>query len=215
MMQRCAAGMIQLLTGVVARWQGCAPDPRPRIYFANHTSNLDAPVLWAALPHSLRLLTRPVAARDYWDAGPCRRYLAHHVLRALLIERKTPTARDNPVDQMAAVLQSGSSLILFPEGGRCTGGEMAPFKSGLFHLAVKLPDVELIPVLLDNLNRMLPKGEILPVPLIASATFGAALPLAAGESREQFLARARDAVRNLRNPADEEAQFQLKVEGNV
>ncbi len=201
MKQRCAAAAVRLLTGVVARWQGSEPAPHPRIYFANHTSNLDAPAIWAALPHGLRKVTRPVAARDYWDAGPCRRYLARSVMQALLIERQTPTARDNPVEQMAAAIREGSSLILFPEGGRCCAAEPAAFKSGLYHLARKLPDVELIPVLLDNLNRMLPRGEFLPVPLIASATFGPAIQLEPEECREAFLTRARAAVLQLREPA--------------
>lgn len=203
MKQQCLAGLIRLSTGVVAHWQGCTPESRPRIYFANHTSNLDGPVIWSALPGALRRTTRPVAARDYWDAGPCRRYLSQSVMRALLIERKTPTARDNPVDQMAAAITEGASLILFPEGSRGCGVEPAPFRSGLFHLARRLPEVELIPVLLDNLNRMLPKGEFLPVPLIASATFGAAVTLEPGEPRDVFLVRARAALIALRRSSTE------------
>jgi len=193
------AAVVRLITGVVARWHGCEPDTRPRIYFANHTSNLDAPTLWAALPDAVRAVTRPVAARDYWAADRIRRYLAEQVLHALLIERKAPTARDNPISQMVDAIGSTGSLILFPEGGRFPGPDPMPFKSGLYHLAKKRPDVEFVPVLLDNMNRILPKGEFLPVPLIASATFGTPLRLEEGEARDTFLERARAAVIALRS----------------
>lgn len=190
---------VRLLCGTQARWQGCAPDPRPRIYFANHTSNLDALVIWAALPPALRALTRPVAARDYWQRGPLRRYLAHHVFHAVLIERRKPTVHDNPLEDMLAAMGDRHSLIIFPEGGRCPGPEPSPFKSGLHHLARRRPDVELVPVYLENLNRVLPKGEFLPVPMLCSLTVGQPLERRDGEAKADFLERARLAVWNLRH----------------
>ncbi len=198
MTSQLVAAFFRLLTGVTAHWRGCAPDLCQRIYFANHSSNLDAPTLWAALPAQLRELTCPVAARDYWTAGRLRQYLAVKVFNAVLIERKAPTARDNPIEDMLKAMGERRSLILFPEGGRFPGPDPVEFKSGLFHLAKKRPELELVPVLLDNLNRVLPKGELLPVPLIASATFGAPLHLETGEPRNEFLTRARQAIIDLR-----------------
>jgi 1-acyl-sn-glycerol-3-phosphate acyltransferase len=188
----------KLISGANVRWVGCAPDVRQRIYFANHTSNLDAVVIWASLPSAVRALARPVAARDYWIKDPLRRHLANHVLNAVLIERKQPTTHDNPLTDMLAALGDRHSLIIFPEGGRQTNGEMAPFKGGLFHLAKDRPDVELVPVLIENLNRILPKGEFLPVPLLGSVSFGAPMKLEAGEGKSQFLERAQGAVKALR-----------------
>lgn len=191
--------LVRLLCGTRARWLGCDPLPRQRIYFANHTSNLDALVIWAALPPSLRAWTRPVAARDYWMRGPVRRYLAHRVFHALLIERRKPTVHDNPLEDMVAALGERHSLILFPEGTRGVGPEPGPFKSGLHHLARRRPDVELVPVYLENLNRVLPKGEVLPVPMLCSLTLGQPLEWNDTESRADFLERARLAVWNLRH----------------
>ncbi|MFV0443173.1 MAG: lysophospholipid acyltransferase family protein [Planctomycetaceae bacterium] len=199
MIDRLISGSTCLLTGAMPLWKGCGPDLKPRIYFANHTSHLDALVIWSCLPAELRRLTRPVAARDFWTAGRWRRYAAEQVFRAVLIERKKPTRHDNPIDDMLAALGDNGSLILFPEGGRHDGPDPVDFKSGLFHLAKKRPDVELVPVLLDNLNRILPKGEVLPLPLICSVTFGTPLRLETDESRDQFLQRARQAVIDLRN----------------
>ena len=190
--------LARLVSGANIRWSGCAPDTRQRIYFANHTSNLDALVLWAVLPPDVRSLTRPVAARDYWAAGKIRFHVAENIFHAILIERKRPTARDNPIEQILSEMGDKRSIIIFPEGGRFSGPEPMPFKGGLYHLARKRPDVELVPVLMDNLNRILPKGEVLPVPLIGHVTFGAPMRLLPDETKPSFLERARTEVIRLR-----------------
>lgn len=190
--------LVRLLTGVRARWaEGAEPTDRQRIYFANHSSNLDAVVIWAALPAALRYRTRPVAAQDYWLKSAIRRYLAQRVLKAVLIERKNVTVKTNPLRPMLAALEEGSSLILFPAGGRADGAELAPFKGGIHHLASHRPDVELVPAWIDNVNRVLPKGEILPVPMLGSVTIGPPVHLREGETREAFLERARAALKAL------------------
>lgn len=197
-MSAFVAFVVRLLTGLQARWLNIEPVDRQRIYFANHTSTLDAAVLWAALPENLRVKTRPVAAKDYWTTSALRRWLADRIFRALLIERKKVTAENNPLTGMLAVLDAGESLIIFPEGGRFSGPEPQRFKGGLYHLAKDRPGVELVPVYLENLNRILPKGEFLAVPLMGSLTLGAPLRLEPGETKQAFLERARAAVWNLR-----------------
>lgn len=188
--------LAKMISGANARWVGCEPDTKQRIYFANHTSHLDSLVLWAVLPPEVRALTRPVAARDYWTEGRLRRHLAEKVFHAILIERKKPTAQDNPIEQILEAMGETGSIIIFPEGGRFSGPDPMPFKSGLYHLAQKRPVVELVPVLMDNLNRILPKGEVLPVPLLGSVTFGTPIQLREGESKSTFLERAwRDVVK--------------------
>lgn len=209
------ATFIRWTTGARARWAGIEPLNESgvlpqRIYFANHTSNLDAPVIWASLPKQLRVRTRPVAAKDYWLGGPLRRFLATKVFRAVLIERKKVTVSSNPMVAMEEVLDQGDSLIIFPEGGRFSDedGEMGEFKPGLWHLARKHPGVQLVPVHLENLNRIMPKGNLLIVPLLASVTFGAPVEFVDGEPRVEFLSRAREAVANLefRGQVDEKQE---------
>lgn len=195
------ARAVRLLAGASVRWVGCRPDAlRQRIFFANHTSHLDAVVLWAALRPAVRARTYPVAARDYWDADPVRRFLAHRVLHAVLIDRHRVSAHGhNPLQPLLDALADGrGSLILFPEGTRGRGPEAGPFKGGLFHLAKHCPDVELIPTFLENLNRILPKGELLPVPLLGGLSFGAPVRIEVGETKADFLTRARAAVNGLR-----------------
>lgn len=190
--------LVQLLCGARARWLGTDPDTRQRIYFANHTSHLDVVVLWAALPPPVRALVRPVAARDYWTQSRLHLHLATHVFNALLIERRKVTIHENPLKDMLEALGQHHSLIVFPEGGRFPGPEPKPFKSGLYHLAKRRPDIELVPVLLENLNRILPKGEVLPVPLLGSITIGYPIRLLEDEAKSEFLERARRAVWDLR-----------------
>jgi 1-acyl-sn-glycerol-3-phosphate acyltransferase len=189
----------RLLSGATVRWIDSQPDACQRVYFANHTSHLDAIVLWSALPSGIRALTRPVAAKDYWNAGPARRFMAHKVFNALLIDRTEIKVHQSPVDIMIREIGDVHSLVVFPEGGRSTGREVGQFKSGLYYLCKKRPDLELIPVYIDNMNRILPRGEVLPVPLLTSISFGPPMWLEAGEPKNDFLERARDAVLRLKD----------------
>lgn len=192
------AAIARLLSGATTRWIDCQPDTCQRVYFANHTSHLDALVVWSSLPPEVRNLTRPVAAKDYWEKGAVRQYLAKHVFDALLIDRKEIKVHQSPVDLMLRAIGNTQSLIVFPEGHRNTGSELQEFKSGLYYLAKKRPDLELVPVHIDNLNRVLPRGEFLPVPLLSCITFGSPIWLEHKEPKVDFLNRAREAVKRLK-----------------
>jgi len=188
------ASFIRLIAGVYLQDNLTTPKTG-RIYFANHSSHLDFLVIWAVLPASLRKRTRPVAAADYWNRGALRRYLANGLFRAVLINRESVRKGNNPVEIMAKALKDGEDLILFPEGTRSLDGKIQDFKSGLFHLVREHPEVELVPVYLENLNRILPKGEFLPVPILGRVAFGATLPgFAKEETKTEFLTRCRDAL---------------------
>ena len=193
-------GFVKLLVGAYARWIGSTPTPAQRIYFANHTSHIDTLAIWSALPRSLRRVTRPVAALDYWGRG-VRRYIATHALGAVLIDRARQDPNADPLDPLRTALRGGDSLIIFPEGTRGASATPAPFRQGIFKLASEFPAVELIPVYLDNLHRSLPKGAHLPVPMVCTVRFGAPLARIAEEPRDDFLVRARDAVIGLSSPA--------------
>jgi 1-acyl-sn-glycerol-3-phosphate acyltransferase len=200
MLAESLAAFARIVSGTRPRWVGIAPDRRQRVYYANHTSHLDALVIWAVLPPDIRRRTRPVAARDYWMGGRIRRHLATKVFNAVLVDRAPADYHHSPLDDMVAALEEGSSLILFPEGQRGTGTEVKDFRAGLYHLAERRPDVELVPVYLTNLNRVMPRGAHLPVPLQSEAIFGAPLFLEPGESKSAFLVRSRNALMSLRAP---------------
>lgn len=195
---RLLAAFAQMMSGARPRWVGCRPEIRQRVYFANHTSHMDALVIWAVLPREVRRVTRPVAARDYWMAGRIRRHLATREFNAVLIERAPTGYHHNPVDDLVEALGSSYSLIFFPEGQRGREPEPRPFRSGLYHLAQRRPDIELVPVYLSNLDRVMPRGSLIPMPLQSEVVFGPPLWLAAGEPKVDFLQRAREAVMSLR-----------------
>lgn len=181
----------RFVTAPRALWQGIEPTHAQRIYFANHSSNGDFVLIWTVLPAALRARTRPVAALDYWLKSPLRAFIGREVFNAVLIDRRPEARTEDPVAQMAAALDEGSSLILFPEGGRNSGETpLLPFKSGLYHLARTRPNIDMVPVWINNLNHVMPKGKVVPLPLICTLTFGAALRLDPNESKEAFLSRA-------------------------
>jgi 1-acyl-sn-glycerol-3-phosphate acyltransferase len=191
------AFVARLITGAQGHWKGCPPEALQRIYFANHQSHLDWVLIWAALPGELRARTRPIAARDYWTASPFKHWLTREVFNAVYVSRQRTDDQD-PLEPLIHALQAGDSLVIFPEGTRNQTGVPQAFKSGLFYLAEAFPQVQLVPAWIDNVQRVMPKGEVVPVPILCTVTFGAPLSLQAGEDKRDFLDRARDAVVALR-----------------
>lgn len=204
MIRALIAGLARFISGASVFWRDGPPAPGQRVYFANHTSHLDFVVLWSVLPPHVREWTRPVAARDYWEKGAVRRYLAREVFRAVLVDRmgrepgpegegRVAAARDT-IGRLLEEMGSQHSLIVFPEGTRGSGDEVAAFKSGLYHLCRARPELQAVPAYLENLNRILPKGEALPVPMLSRVVFGRPIRCAPKETKTEFLQRARAAV---------------------
>jgi 1-acyl-sn-glycerol-3-phosphate acyltransferase len=203
-------GVVHVFAGVCLKGPGKPLGAgKPCLYFANHTSLGDFLLIWAVMPSGLRRQVRPVAAADFWMASSLRRFIALDVFNALLIERaevgaERPQAleRQGALAMMSESLQQGDSLIFFPEGTRNTTDDcMRPFKAGLFHLAQEHPEVALVPVWLDNIRHVMPKGHRLPVPTLCSVNMG--LPWrcrSAADARrmDAFLDQAQKAVLALR-----------------
>jgi 1-acyl-sn-glycerol-3-phosphate acyltransferase len=192
------SGLAWVVTGVRPIWAGAGPSDRQRIYFANHASHGDFILLAACLDPQARARTRAVAAADYWGKTRVRRFIAEEMLRSVLIHRTWTEPADNPLEAMLAVLRDGHSLIIFPEGTRnMTDEPLLPFRSGLYNMALARPDVELVPCWIENMSRVLPKGHILPVPLLCRVVFGKPVAVGDGEDRHAFLKRAHAALLSL------------------
>lgn len=192
------ATIARLITGAQGHWYGAPPKAEQRIYFANHQSHFDWVLIWASLPRDLRTITRPIAARDYWTSSKLKHWITHEIFNAVYVSRER-SADEDPLEPLMEALRNGDSLVIFPEGTRGNKPEPAAFKAGLYHLAQAFPEVQLIPAWIDNVQRVMPKGEVVPVPILCSVTFGAPLTLLAGEDKRAFLERARNAVLALRS----------------
>jgi len=196
------SAVARLITGAQGHWKGCPPKAEQRIYFANHQSHLDWVLIWAALPSELRSVTRPIAAKDYWTSSPFKHWITREVFNAVYVNRTGPKGPsrvgtddlEDPLEPLADALKNGDSLVIFPEGTRSNKGLPQAFKSGLYHLAEQFPGVQLIPTWIDNVQRVMPKGEVVPVPILCTVTFGAPITLQPGEDKRLFLQRTRDAV---------------------
>ena len=186
------------ITGVSSKQASdLAFSPSNKVYYANHSSHGDFVLVWISLPKTWRMLTQPVAGVDYWLSSKLKAFIAEQVFRVLLIDRQ-----HNPQQAIAAMdaaLKDGKSLILFPEGTRNTTDDqiLLPFKSGLYHLARENEHVEFVPVWINNINKVLPKGKILPIPLLCDVRIGEVIKKLPDEDKSAFLSRTRQALLDL------------------
>lgn len=194
------AVLVRLVTG--ARAEGLPPPPQA-IYFANHSSHLDFITIWATLPADRRSTLRVVAAADYWGKA---RFITS-LFDLFLVDRgrgglvsEVPSPAGGPVPahelrgqtaKLGGVLTANQSLLIFPEGTRGDGENLAEFHAGLARLARAFPEVPVIPVALIHLSKMLPKGKLVPVPMLATASFLPPLVIREEESDDAFSERAR------------------------
>ncbi len=196
-LRQIVAGFIRLYTGV----HGIPPNVLPELPFvviANHSSHLDTMVIWAAVPSGIRSRLRPAGAADYWLATPLRRWFFSTILSGMAIERQHVSRANNPIDDLAETLRSGNGVLIFPEGTRSRDGSLQPFKSGVYHLvrAMEQP-TPVLPIGLQNLQRIMPKGEVLPIPLLCTLRLGETIFLDPDESKEMFLNRCQSAIQRL------------------
>lgn len=197
-------GFARLLTGARGLWHGCEPEMTQRIYFANHASHADFVLVWTTLPPRLQEHTRPVAGADYWNKGRLRRFIIHDVFNGVLIERDRDARTTDPIEQLNDALEAGDSLIVFPEGTRNLDDDsLLAFKSGIYHLARKQPHIELVPTWIENAQRAMPKGHLIPLPLLCSVHYGTPLRGSRQTKRKtlSWPVRARHYLMPRRNPA--------------
>jgi len=190
--------LMALFIGLRVRGREHLPEADPFILVANHSSHLDTAALLSLFPVARLQRIRPCAAADYFERTRTMSWLSRWLFNVLPIRRAgVPAhAEDHPIRLMREALERGESLLLFPEGTRGRGAEMAPFKPGIAWLAEQLPDVPIVPAYLTNMGRALPKGEFLPVPFFCEVRIGA--PFHPRGTREEMLGTVRAAVEALR-----------------
>jgi 1-acyl-sn-glycerol-3-phosphate acyltransferase len=188
---------LRLFIGLRVKGREHLPERDPFILIANHSSHLDTASLLGLFPIARLKRIRPCAAADYFERTRTIAFLSRTLFNILPIRRAGILAEDHPIRRMREALESGDSLLLFPEGTRGRGGEMAPFKPGIAHLMEQLPHVPVVPAYLLNTGRALPKGEFLPVPFFCEVRIGA--PVELSGSRDEVLAGLRRTIEALRD----------------
>jgi 1-acyl-sn-glycerol-3-phosphate acyltransferase len=161
-------------------------DTGPYLFAVNHCSHLDAPLLLAALPRSLRLHLRVAAATDYFFDRPWKGALMKVVLNAFPFVRKGPHCSDS-LEQAKQLLAAGYSVLLFPEGTRSKDGRLQPFKHGIGRLALSgLAPV--VPVWIEGAYAAMPKGARWPRRQRVVVRFGTPLTFSSEESVSAIVA---------------------------
>jgi 1-acyl-sn-glycerol-3-phosphate acyltransferase len=119
------------------------------VYACNHTSYMDTPVIFAALPFQFRIL----AKKELWPIAFIGWYLDRS--GQIPIDTANPRATLSSLGVGVRALRSGMPLFVFPEGGRTSDGELRPFLSGAAYLAIRA-QVPLVPIALSGVYDLLP-----------------------------------------------------------
>jgi len=188
--------LMTLFIGLRVRGREHLPKTEPFILIANHSSHLDTLSLLSLFSLGRLPRLRPVAAADYFQRNKFISVMSRTLFNILPITRKGITPDTNPLPLMEATLRAGQSLIIFPEGTRGMGGELAHFHSGAAHLIERCPDVPVVPAYLVNMGRSLPKGEWIPVPFFCEVRLGE--PRTFHGNCREITAALETAVRQLR-----------------
>ena len=167
----------------------------PFVLVANHSSHLDTVSLLSLFPLRRLRRLRPCAAADYFGRNPVVLGLSRTFFNILPIARAHFRAGEHPIQRMREALERGESLLLFPEGTRGAGSGIGELKAGIAHLCEQVPGLTIVPAYLENMGRVLPKGEYLPVPFFCEVRIGRPRQLTG--TREQMLAELRGEIEAL------------------
>ncbi len=175
------------LAGIRLRVEGADNIPAGVcVFVANHTSNVDPPVIVAAIPRRVAVLTKKQVFRIPIFASALR------AADFIPVDRAVPEAAAAAVDQAVARMRAGLSYLVFPEGSRSSDGRLRAFKKGSFVMAIEA-GAAVVPVSIAGTQMIMTKGEHFMRPGEVVVRFGPAVNAAeySKEQRTELLARVR------------------------
>ena len=171
----------------------------PAILAANHASHVDTILMLALYPSKGLDRVRPAAAADYFLRGGLISWLSNTIIGIVPVARDKAGTGVDVLEPVRAALKAGDIVLIFPEGTRGDGEEMAQLKSGVARLAADVPEAPVYPIWLQGAGRVLPKGEALPVPMNCTVLVGD--PLHWQGDRQAFLDELRGRLEELKAKA--------------
>jgi 1-acyl-sn-glycerol-3-phosphate acyltransferase len=174
-------------------------DPLPSVIFApNHHSHVDTPLVIATVPAEFRRKLVVAAAADYFFDQRVKGTLAALALNAFPIEREVTTRKSS--DELRRLVDTGWSLVIYPEGGRSPDGWGQEFKGGAAYLSART-GAPVVPVFIDGTGSIFGKGMKRPKPGNTKVVFGSPLYPEDGENTRRFNTRIEAAVTALGDEA--------------
>ena len=167
----------------------------PFIAVANHSSHLDAPLMFGSMPREKARYLAAGAAADYFFDVKWRKWLTALFFNAFPVDRAGSRTRPGVSKKL---LDLGVPLLIFPEGGRSKDGTLGRFKAGAAALSMSA-GVPCVPVALVGASAAMPRGRNWPLPgrMPVTVVFGSPMRGLEGESADDFAKRLHDAVRDL------------------
>ena len=153
------------------------------IIVSNHNSHLDTMTILSSLPASVLPHVHPVAAGDYFNKYRVLGFLVRIFVNVVYVYRDQSDKGSN-LDYLDNHLKSGRNLILFPEGTRGEPDQLQSFRSGVGVLLKNNPSVKFVPVYIDGVGKMMPRGDGLPIPTIAHYKMGDPVDIAGLDIKE-------------------------------
>ncbi|MGH9658815.1 MAG: lysophospholipid acyltransferase family protein, partial [Bryobacteraceae bacterium] len=180
----------------------------PVVFAANHQSYMDTPVIMSALPARWRYRLAPAMAKEFFDAHfkpetvswftsfrtSVGYYLAALTFNAFPLPQREAGARQT-LRYMGELIDSGYSILIFPEGHHTDTGDIDRFKAGVGMMAARL-GVPVVPIRLEGVHRVLHRTWRMARPGRVHVTFGEPLRLEGGDF-QALAAKVEIAVRTM------------------
>jgi 1-acyl-sn-glycerol-3-phosphate acyltransferase len=195
-----ARPLARVFTGADVSGREHLPTRGPAIVAANHNSHVDTLLLLSMFPAGTLRKVRPAAAADYFLKDPMMSWFSRHVIGIVPVARNRAGSGEDVLAPAREALAAGDIVVIFPEGTRGPGSDdMGRLKSGVARLAESFPEAPVTPVWIQGAGRVLPKGEVVPVPMNCAVIVGP--PIRWEGKRATFMEALREALLALKAQA--------------